>query len=105
MRIFVVFNLKPGVEPSVYEDWAKGSDIPMVRGLGSISGFDVYRTTGLLGSDATPPYAYVEVIDVGDDAAFGGDISTPEMQAIAEQFQTFADNPQFMVMQDITKSP
>lgn len=105
MRVFVLFNLRPGVDPAEYEAWARATDIPVVRGLGSVSGFDVYRATGLLGSDAAPPYAYVETIEVGDDAAFGGDVGSPQMQAIAAQFQTFADNPQFMVMQDITSAP
>jgi hypothetical protein len=105
MRILVVFNLKPGVDPADYEAWAKSADIPTVRGLGSIKGFDVFRSTGLLGSDSPPPYAYVELIDVGDDAGFGADVSTPQMQAIAAQFQQFADNPQFIVMQDITETP
>lgn len=105
MRVFVVFNLKPGVDPAEYEAWAKSSDIPTVRSLGSISRFEVLRSTGLLGSDDRPPYAYIETIDVQDDAAFGADISTPAMQKIAAQFQTYADNPQFMVMQDITDTP
>ena len=102
MRIFVVFNLKPNVDPAEYEAWAKSADIPSVRGLGSIKNFDVYRSIGLMGLDETPPYAYVELIEVGDDAKFGADVSTPQMQEIAAQFQQFADNPQFMVMQDIT---
>lgn len=105
MRVFVVFNLKPDIDPADYEAWARSTDIPVVRGLGSIAGFDVYRASGLLGSDAAPPFAYIEVIEVGDDAAFGADISTPTMQEIAAQFQAFADNPQFMVMQDITTVP
>jgi len=42
MHIFVVFNLKPGVEINEYEAWAKSSDIPTVRKLGSIKNFDVY---------------------------------------------------------------
>ena len=105
MRIFVIFNLKPGVDPADYEAWAKSTDIPTVRGLGSITGFDVFRSAGRLGSDETPSFAYVELIEVGDDAAFGGDIGTTQMQEIATRFQQFADNPQFMVMQDITESP
>jgi hypothetical protein len=105
MRIFVVFNLKPSVDPAEYEAWAKSTDIPTVRGLGSINGFDVYRSTGLLGADSSPPYAYVELIEVGDDAGFGADVNTPRMQEIAAQFQQFADNPQFIVMQDITEAP
>lgn len=105
MRLFVVFNLKPGVDPAVYEAWAKSTDIPVVRSLGSVSGFEVFRSMGLLGSDAQPPYAYIETIDIHDDGAFGGDVSSPEMQEIAAQFQEFADTPQFMVMQDITSAP
>lgn len=105
MRVFVVFNLKSDVDPATYEAWAKSADIPTVRNLGSVSGFDVYRATGLLGSETQPPYAYMEMIEVADDTAFGGDIATPEMQAIAAQFQTFADNPQFIVVQDITEAP
>lgn len=102
MRTFVVFNLRPDVDPAEYESWAKSADIPSVRGLGSIKNFDVYRSIGLMELDETPPFAYVELIEVGDDAGFGADVSTPQMQEIAAQFQQFADNPQFMVMQDIT---
>lgn len=105
MRIFVLFNLREGVDPATYESWARQTDIPTVRGLPSINSFDAFRTTGLLGSDAAAPYAYVEVIDVGDDDRFGADISTPEMQGIAAEFQQFADDPKFMVMQDITAAP
>ena len=28
MRIVVLFNLLPGVDPAEYEAWARGSDIP-----------------------------------------------------------------------------
>ena len=102
MRICVVFNLKPGVAPTEYEAWAKSSDIPAVRRLSSIKSFDVYRSVGLLGSDDRPPYSYVEFIEVADDAGFESDVSSPTMQAIAAKFQELADNPKFMVMQDIT---
>ena len=49
MRIVVLFNLKPGVDPAAYEEWARTTDIPGVRALGSCTDFQVYRTTGLLG--------------------------------------------------------
>ena len=98
MYVFVLFNLKPGVETTEYEAWAKSTDIPTVRKLSSIKNFDVYRSTSLLGADGTPPYAYVELIKIGNDTEFGADVSTPKMQEIAAQFRKFADNPQFMVM-------
>lgn len=96
MRIIVLFNLKPGVDPVAYESWAAARDIPSVRALPSIAGFEVAAATGLLGSDGKPPYQYVEVIDVADMDTFGRDISTPEMQTIAAEFRGFADNPVFV---------
>jgi len=105
MYVFVLFNLKPGVATTEYEAWAKSTDIPTVRKLSSIKHFDVYRSTSLLGADGIPPYAYVELIKVENDTEFGADVSTPKMQEIAAQFRKFADNPQFMVMDDITEEP
>ncbi len=97
MRIIVLFNLKPGVDSAVYENWARTTDIPGVRSLRSVSDFQVYRATGLLGTDAKPPYAYIEVIDVADMQAFGSDVSTEAVRKVAAEFQQFADNPQFVM--------
>ena len=90
MRIIVLFNLKPGVTAADYEQWAHASDLPTVRELPSIAGFDVYRSTGLLGG-GDPPYAYIEIIDVADMDRFQADVATPEMQAIAAEFGKIAD--------------
>ena len=97
MRIVVLFNLKPGVDVAAYEKWARTTDIPGVRGLRSVSDFQVYRATALLGTDAKPPYSYIEVIDVPDMQAFGNDVSTEAVQKVAAEFQQFADNPQFVL--------
>ncbi len=103
MQILVVFNLRDGVDPALYEAWARDTDIPTVRALGSISGFDVYRATGLLSSDTAPPYAYAEMIAVADDDAFGADVASETMQRVAAEFQGFADNPQFIVLRNIAR--
>ena len=50
--IVVLFNLRPEVAPETYEAWAKRTDLPLVRAQGSVAGFDVLRSQGLLGSDA-----------------------------------------------------
>lgn len=97
MRIVVLFNLKAGVDAAAYEKWARTSDIPGVRALRSVSDFQVYRATGLLGTDVKPPYSYIEVIDVPDMQAFAADVSTEAVQKVAAQFQQFADNPQFVL--------
>lgn len=89
-RIVALFDLKPGTDPQTYETWAKTKDIPTVRALSSIAGFDVRRVTGTL--DGSPaPYRYVEIIDVADMETFGAEVASPAMQAIAGEFQTMVD--------------
>ncbi|MFM7294769.1 MAG: hypothetical protein ACKO1K_08165 [Burkholderiales bacterium] len=99
--ILVLFNLKPGTDVAAYEAWAKSSDIPLVRTLGSVSGFEVLRTKMLLGSDAKPPYQYAEVITVPDLDAFFKDVGTDAVQAGAKQFQGFADSPMFIACDNL----
>jgi hypothetical protein len=99
-RVIVLFNLKPGVDPSEYEAWARGTDAPTVRGLPSVRGFTVHRATGLLGGGAAP-YAYAEVLDVADMDGLMTDIATPAMQEISAAFQAFAEAPQFIVTEDV----
>ncbi len=100
-RIIAFFNLKPGISISDYEAWAKSKDLPTVNGLRSVDQFEVFRSVGLLGSDAKPPYAYIEVIDVNDMDVFGGDISTEAMQKIAAEFQSMAADPVFILTQKL----
>jgi hypothetical protein len=95
--ILVLFNLKPGASVADYEAWARERDIPTVRGLSSVSGFEVLRAKGVLGSNGAPPYQYAELIEVPDMEAFGRDIASDVVQAGARQFQAFADNPVFIV--------
>lgn len=87
MIIFAVFNLKQGVSPEAYEAWAKEVDLPTINALPSIESFRVFRSTGVLGSDATPPYGYVEMLDIKDMAQFGADVATAAMQEVAAKFQ------------------
>ncbi|MDM7966140.1 REDY-like protein HapK [Blastomonas fulva] len=101
MKIIVLFNLKPGVSVSDYEDWARTRDIPGVNALSSVSSFTVHRATGLFGSDAASPYGYIEIIDIAAMDPFIADISTPEFQAMAAPFQDYADNPQFILTEEL----
>lgn len=101
MRIICLFNLKPGASRTDYEAWARGTDIPGVNALASVRGFTVHRATGLFGSDAKPPYDYVEVIDIHGMDGFVADVSNPEFQKVAAAFGDFADNPQFILTEDL----
>lgn len=101
MRVICLFNLKPGVDPADYETWARGGDIPSVNALGSVASFTVHRATGLFGSDAKPPYDYVEVIDITGLDDFVADVTTPGFQALAAPFRDFADDPVFILTEDL----
>jgi hypothetical protein len=90
-RIIALFNLKPGVKVADYEAWARAVDLPTVNGLPSIKKFEVFKSKAVMGSDAPPPYGYVEILDVRDMGQFGDDVSTPVMQAIAKDFNGMAD--------------
>lgn len=102
MRIIVLFNLKTGVSIGEYEKWAKTRDIPGVNALGSVEGFTVHKATGVFGDDTgKPPYDYFEIIDIKTMDGFVADISTEEFQAAAAPFQEYADNPQFILTEDL----
>ena len=100
--LIVLFRLKPGTDVSAYESWARSTDLPVVRGLPSVEGFEVFRTTGLLGSAARPPYDYVEMIGIRDTAQFGVDVATETMRRVASEFRQFADSPVFMLTDRIS---
>ena len=99
--IIVLFNLKSGVSKSDYEAWAKNTDLKIVRELQSIDRFDVFESLGLLGTDAKPPYEYVELLDVNDMDVFGEETGSETMAKVAGQFQELADNPLFMLTKNI----
>jgi hypothetical protein len=96
-KIVALFNLKPGISVSDYENWARTKDIPTVNGLKSVDSFAVFRSAGLLGTDAPPPYQYIEIIDVNDMGVFGSEVSTETMQAIAGEFQAMAADLSFIL--------
>ena len=101
-RIVVLFNLKPGVDVSEYEEWARSTDLPTVSDLPSVDGFTVHKAAGLLGKEDASPYAYIEIIDVNDMATFGADVATETMRKVAGEFQSFADAPLFILTDPLT---
>ena len=100
--LIVLFRLKPGADAASYESWARSTDLPIVRKLPSVAGFEVFRTGSLLGSDARPPYDYVEVIEIRAMTGFGADVATDTMRRVAGEFRQFADNPVFMLTDRIS---
>tara|TARA_R110000868_G_scaffold301610_1_gene561998 strand:- start:82 stop:396 length:315 start_codon:yes stop_codon:yes gene_type:complete len=100
-KIVVLFNLKPDCSVAEYEAWAKAKDIPTVNGLRSVDNFEVLKSVGLIGSDQSSPYNYVEIIDMNDMEGFGGEVSTEAMQAIAAEFQAMTSDLFFILTEKI----
>ena len=100
-RLVVLFNLQSSADREAYENWAASTDLPIVRDLPSVDGFTLHRVSGLFGTDTPAPYQYVEVIDINNLDTFGADVSTATMQKVAGEFRTFADNPVFMLSDEV----
>ena len=100
--LIVLFNLKEGVSSADYEAFAKELDIPTVKSLQSVSEFQVFKSLGIFGSDATPPYQYVEMIHFDSIENLVSDMGKePKMSEIPAKFQEMADNPIFIVSEVI----
>jgi REDY-like protein HapK len=99
--IVVLFNLKPTASVTDYEAWAKSKDIPTVKSLSSVADFRVMKMGNLLGSETASPYQYCELIEVPDMNAFFADLGNEAVQAGAKVFNEFAENPLFIVSNDI----
>ncbi len=100
-NVLVLFNLQEGVDVEEYERWAKTRDLPIARNLSSVDQFNVLKTNGMFGTDAPAPYQYVELLQVNDFEKLGAEAGEGEMAKVASEFAGFADNPQFIVLQDI----
>jgi hypothetical protein len=96
--LVVLFNLKAGQSEASYERWARTQDIPTATKLKTVDSFKVYRVVGIFGSDQKPPYRYIEVIRVNDIDGIGPEIGKSRaMAGIIAKFQSFADDPLFLV--------
>jgi hypothetical protein len=98
--IVVLFNLNPGVEPGVYEAWARANDLPAVNALGSVREFRVLRAGGLM-NGAAAPYQYIELIELVSLDGLRADVKSELMRRVAAEFRQFADAPQFIVTEPI----
>ncbi len=94
--MIVLVDLKEGVDPEDYERWVLESYAPAVRELPSVEDWRDYRATGLLGSDAAPPYRYVVTLDIRDLDQLGRDVASEGMQGLLSELQDLAEITQIM---------
>jgi REDY-like protein HapK len=94
--IIVLVNLNEGASPQDYERWVLDSYAPTVRSLPSVEDWRDYRVSGLLGSDAAPPYRYVVTLEVSDLEQLGQDMQGEEMQRLFSELHELAEVTQIM---------
>ena len=94
--MIVLINLKDGVSPEDYERWILESYAPAVKNLSSVEDWRDYRGSGLLGSDAAPPYRYVVTLEVVDLEQLGRDVEGEEMQRLFAELHELAEVTQIM---------
>ena len=96
MRIIALFNLTPEADVGAYEEWARARNLPGVRALVSVKDFAIYRATGVLFSEKSPPYRYIEVIDVDGLETFLEDVKSDAIETLANEMGAFADDVVFL---------
>ncbi len=99
--LVVLFNLKDRTQVEAYEKWAKETDIPTAGNLPSVDKFEVLKSQGLLMAEGEPPYQYIEILRINDMEQLGKDVQTEAMQKVASEFQGFADNPTFIITENL----
>jgi hypothetical protein len=94
--MIVLVNLRDGVSKDDYERWVLESYAPAVKGLRSIEDWRNYRASGLLGSDAAPPYRYVVTLEVNDLGELARDMEGEEMQGLLSGLHELAEITQIV---------
>ncbi len=94
--MIVLVNLREGVSPEDYERWVLESYAPAARELPSVGEWRDYRASGLLGSDAAPPYRYVVTLEVRDLDQLGRDMAGEEMKRLISELHELAEVTQIM---------
>lgn len=101
--LIVLFNLNDKQDQEIYERWAKEQDTPAIKHLSSVQDKRVYRATGLIGSDAAPPYQYVEVIEVSDVDQLTKDLQQDEeTQQLVQHFRSIAKDVVFITTEQFS---
>lgn len=99
--LVVLFNLKDEASKEAYEQWAKTTDVPTASSMESVDSFKVFKLGNIMGTENASPYQYCEVLEINDMAKLGEEVGSDAMKKVAAEFQSFADNPMFIISDQI----
>lgn len=88
-KIFVTYNLKPGVTLEQYTKWSHEVDQRITPGEKGVIRFEVYVIEGVISGKQT--YQIIEDIEVEDYQTWEKSMNGPGMDYVRETFPVFAD--------------
>lgn len=66
VSVFWFSKLKPGADRAAYEHWVQHTDYRLAQSIQSVSHYRVHRLVGPVEGEGSPPYDYIEVLQVSD---------------------------------------
>lgn len=92
-RVFFLNTLREGTDPNEYEEWIRRVDYPVARSQPPIESYVVTRLDGLIGGEGSPPYHYLEVIEVTSvDEYQAGLAGNDEMESLLREWSRYVES-------------
>ena len=92
-RVFFLNTLREGADPDEYEGWIRRVDYPVARRQPAIESYVVTRLDGLVTGEGSPPYQYLEVIEVTSvDEYRAGLRGNEEMESLLREWSGFVEH-------------
>ena len=88
-KVFVTYNLKPGVDVEDYKRWSRSRDQATTPFVDGVIRFEVYEVRGA--EKGQPPYRIVEDIEVESWEAWQKALQGPAMAPIVKEWDQFGD--------------
>jgi hypothetical protein len=91
-RVFFLNTLREGVDPYEYEDWIRRVDYPVARRQPAIESYVVTRLEGLVTGEGSPPYQYLEVIEVTSVDEYRAGLGNEELEALLREWSAYVEH-------------
>ena len=87
--VFFLTKLKNPSERNEYEEWVRGTDIPVAKKLKGVRDYRVIKLDGpVLDGISAPAYDYIEIIEIDDIRGYQAGLAEVDPE-ILKQFMSF----------------
>lgn len=92
-RVFFLNTLREEADPNAYEEWIRRVDYPVARRQPAIESYVVTRLDGMLQGGGSPPYQYLEVIEVTSVDEYRAGLSgNQEIEGLLREWSTYVES-------------